>query len=204
MMDPKMAIVLAADWAIIEATVMITIKAARNIVRVVWSKTTVRKRMVMAMMMWVRWVTVGSMMQRRKSSMAAAVSETISKAALTARGSPVAETISPTVPVAVATAVWNSMTANVAVALPVAVSSVAAGMRKVSRVLGTLDMAVLATATSVVGGSWTVVGSGRSMMRGCWSVMGSGWSMVWGRWSMMWYRWSVMRSSWSMVRGVMG
>ena len=65
MMDPKMAIVLAADWAIIEATVMITIKAARNIVRVVWSKTTVRKRMVMAMMMWVRWVTVGSMMQRR-------------------------------------------------------------------------------------------------------------------------------------------
>ena len=90
--------------------------------------TVVGKRVVMAMMMGVRRVTVWSpMMQRRQSPVAAAVPETIAKAAPTTRGSPVAEAVALTVPVAVTAAVRSSMTASsVAVTVPVAVSMAAA------------------------------------------------------------------------------
>ena len=58
--------------------------------------------------------------------MAAAVPETVAKAAATTRGSPVAEAVALTVPVAVATAVRSSMTnSSVAVTVPVAVSMAA-------------------------------------------------------------------------------
>ena len=90
--------------------------------------TRVRKRVVMAMMMWVRGVTVRSpVMQRRQSPVAAAVPKTVAKAALTTRGSSVAEAVALAVSVAVTTAIWSSMAAtSVAVAVPVAVSMVAA------------------------------------------------------------------------------
>ena len=70
MMDPTMvipmAIVLAAAEAIIEAAVMIAVTAARSLMmRVMWSMTRVRKRVVMAMMMWVRGVTVRSPVMQR-------------------------------------------------------------------------------------------------------------------------------------------
>ena len=58
--------------------------------------------------------------------MAAAVPETVAKAAPTTRGSPVAEAVALTVPVAVTTAVHSSMTASsMAVTVPMAVSMAA-------------------------------------------------------------------------------
>ena len=68
MMDPTtmaipVTIVLAAAEAIIEAAVVTTVIAAWNLMRIVWSMTVVGKRVVMAMMMGVRRVTVwGPMM----------------------------------------------------------------------------------------------------------------------------------------------
>ena len=86
-----------------------------------------RTRVVMAMVMRIRGITMRSpVMQRGQSPVAAAVPETVAKAALTTRGSSVAEAVALTVPVAVTTAVRSSMPASVAVAVPVAVSMVAA------------------------------------------------------------------------------
>ena len=58
----SMAIVIATALTIVEAAVMNAVKASRNLMRVMLSMPTMWKRMVMAMMVHRRWVTVGNHM----------------------------------------------------------------------------------------------------------------------------------------------
>ena len=55
-----MAIVIATALAIVEAAVMKAVEASRNLMRVMLSMATMWNRMVMAMMVQRRWVTVGN------------------------------------------------------------------------------------------------------------------------------------------------
>ena len=56
----SMAIVIATALTIVEAAVMEAVKASGNLMRVMLSMPTMWKRMVMAMMVQRRWVTVGN------------------------------------------------------------------------------------------------------------------------------------------------
>ena len=56
----SMAIVIATALTIVEAAVMKAVKASGNLMRVMLSMATMWKRMVMAMMVQRRWVTVGN------------------------------------------------------------------------------------------------------------------------------------------------
>ena len=56
----SMAIVIATALTIVEAAVMKAVKASGNLMRVMLSMPTMWKRMVMAMMVQRRWVTVGN------------------------------------------------------------------------------------------------------------------------------------------------
>ena len=58
----SMAIVIATALTIVEAAVMEAVKASGNLMRVMLSMATMWKRMVMAMMVQRRWVTVGNHM----------------------------------------------------------------------------------------------------------------------------------------------